>query len=363
MKIIMPIAILSMFMLASCGHKEQPVENKKFVLSDTMRNMIQLDTVKNCNVISELSLSGQVEFNENNVVKVFPRSSGQVIESKVSLGDKVSKGQVLAIIHSADVAGNYNDLGTACADLSIAKRQVDNVESLFKNGISSEKEYNEAKQNYNKALEARNKIQALIAINGGGKTNENGQYIVTAPIDGYIVEKKVTAGAFIRSDMSDNLFTISDLKNVWVYATVYEADIAKIKEGNPVKVMPLSYPDKIFSGVINKINQALDPQSKTMKVRIDIDNSEMLLKPDMFTKVLVFSKEGDDAICIPSAAIVSQDSKNYVVVYNSKEDMRIAEVEVIKTVGDKTYLREGLTTGQILITKNQLFIFNQLLNE
>lgn len=366
MKIRLNIFIPSFLAIAlsACGPKEQPVEaNKKFVLSDTMRHMIAVDTVQNCNVTGELSLSGLVSFNDNNVVKIYPRSSGQVVEAKVSLGDRVAKGQTLAVIKSADVAGNYNDLNSANADLAIAKRQMENTESLFKNGISSEKELIEAKQNYQKALSARDKIQSLININGGGRTKEGGQYVVTAPIDGYIVEKKITAGAFIRQDMGDNMFTISDLKNVWVYANVYEADIPKIKEGDAVRVQPLSYPNKSFSGKVDKISQVLDPQSKVMKVRIDIDNREMLLKPDMFAKVFVSNKEGVEAICIPSTAIVSQDGKNYVVVYKSAEDMSIAEVEIMKTVGEKTYVKNGLQPGQLLITKNQLFIFNKLLEE
>ncbi len=363
MKQSIVIAIVAAIFFTACEHKEAVVENRKFVLSDTMRNLIQTDTVQNCNIAGEILLSGVVGFNDNNVVKVFPRSSGQVVESKVSLGDRVSKGQALAIIKSADVAANYNDLNSANADLATAKRQMENSESLYKNGISSEKEYHEAKQNYQKALSARDKIQSLISINGGGKTSEGGKYIVTAPIDGYIVEKKVTAGAFIRPDMADNLFTISDLKTVWVNANVYEADISKINEGNAVKVLPLSYPDKIFTGRIDRISQVLDPQSKTMKVRINIDNKDMLLKPDMFVKVIVSNKVGTDATCVPTSALLSQDGKNYVVVYASKEDMRIAEVEIVKTLEGKTFVKGRIKPGQIVITKNQLFVFNKLLNE
>ncbi len=356
--------LLPLVLLFSCEHKEQAVEvNKKFVLSDTMRNLIQIDTVQDCNIADELSLSGVVGFNDNNVVKVFPRISGQVLEAKVSLGDKVSKGQVLAVIHSADVAGNYSDLTSTKADVSIAKRQMDNVESLYKSGISSEKEFNEAKQNYEKALAARDKVQSVISINGGGKTSEGGKYLVTAPIDGYIVEKKVTAGAFIRQDMGDNLFTISDLKNVWVYANVYEADISKIKEGYAVKVLPLSYPDRVFNGKIDRISQVLDPLSKSMKVRINLDNNEMLLKPDMFAKVLVSNQEGTRALCIPGASILQQDGKSYVVVYKNDSDMKIVQVDLIKTVDNKTYISHGLNVGDKLISKNQILIFNQLTSE
>jgi cobalt-zinc-cadmium efflux system membrane fusion protein len=98
-------------------------------------------------------------------------------------------------------------------------------------------------------------------------------------------------------------------------------------------------------------------------VRVDLENKDMLLKPDMFVKVLVSNTEGSNAICIPTAAVVSQDGKNYVVVYNNDQDMHIAEVEILKTVEEKTYVRGGLTPGQLLITKHQLFIFNKLLDE
>lgn len=358
------IGLFGLSLLSACGKKEeQQNENKKFVLSDSMQRMIQVDTVQYCNIADEISLTGEVSFNENNVVKIFPRSGGQVMESHASLGDKVTKGQVLAVIRSADVAGNYSDLSSTNADVTIAKRQMENAESLYKNGISSEREYIEAKQNYEKALAARNKIQSVININSGGKSSAGGQYTLTAPIDGYIVEKKIATGAFIRPDMGDNVFTISNLKNVWIYANVYESDIAKVKEGYAATVVPMAYPDKKYDAQIDKVSQVLDPQSKAMRVRVTLENKDMLLKPDMFAKVIVSNKEGSQAMCIPTNAIVSQDGKNYVVTYNNKSDMGISEIDIIKTVGDQTFIRSGLKQGQKLITKNQLFIFNQLLNE
>jgi membrane fusion protein, heavy metal efflux system len=362
MKHIIIVNLLLIALFASCKHAEEVKdENKKFVLSDTMMQMIKIDTVRKCNIDDQVSLSGQVNFNENSVVKIYPRNSGQVLESKVSLGDRVHKGQALAVVKSADIAGNYSDLSSAEADLAIAKRALENTESLYKNGISSEKEFIEAKQNYNKALSVKNKLQATLNINGGIKTNAGGQYLLSSPIDGYVVEKKVTAGAFIRADMGDYLFTISDLKTVWVNANIYEADIQRVKEGYPVTVTTLAYANKVFTGKIDKINEVLDAQSKALKARITLNNQDMLLKPDMFAKVIVNNEQGNLALCIPTSALVSQDSKNYVVVYKDPANMKIAEVEILKTVGDKTYIGSGIEEGQTLITKNQLLVFNQLI--
>jgi cobalt-zinc-cadmium efflux system membrane fusion protein len=364
-KFLIPFLFAIVLFTFSCTEKKEVKEEKatNFVLSDTMAKMISIDTVGSTNIDDELYLSGEINFNENNVNKIFPRNSGQILESKVTLGDKVSAGQVLAIVKSADVAGNYADLSNANADIAIAKRQMENEENLFKNGIASEKEYLEAKQNYEKTLTAKNKIQSLISINGGSNSNAVGTYTLTSPIDGYIVEKKANAGNFIRADMGDYLFTVSDLKNVWVNADVFEADISKVKEGYSVKVTTLAYPDKVFDGTIDKISEVLDPASKTLKVRIRLDNSERLLRPQMFAKVVVSNKEGRKAVVIPTKSLVSLNGKTYVVVYNSNSDMKIAEVSVLKQSGDNTFINRGVIPGQKIITHNQLLVFQQLLNQ
>ena len=360
--LIIPVFIA--LVIISCKEKKEIKEEpKKFVLSDTMSKMVTIDSVSSCYIDNAITLSGEISFNENNVNKVFPRSSGQVVECKVTLGDKVHAGQVLAVLRSADVAGNYADLNSANADIAITKRQMDNTESLYKNGIASEKEYTEAKQNYEKALSAKAKIQSIISINGGSGSNAGGAYNLISPISGYIVEKKVNTGNFIRADMGDYLFTISDLKNVWVNANVFEADIPKVKEGFHVEVSTLAYPDKKMTGTVDKMSQVLDPTNKTLRIRIRLENPELLLRPEMFARVIVSNKENKKAICIPTKALISLNGKTFVVVYRSNSVMKIAEVNILKTVGDQTYLLSVVNPGDKIITQNQLLVFQQLLNQ
>ncbi|PWU03786.1 MAG: efflux RND transporter periplasmic adaptor subunit [Bacteroidetes bacterium] len=360
-KSILSISILMLF-CAFYGCKPKVIakeEKKQFCLSDTMQSMIKIDSVRYEPINDELHLSGEVAFDENKIVKVFPNSSGQVLEVKVSFGDKVTAGQVLAVMKSADVAGNYNDLVSAEADLRVAKRQMDNQESLYKNGISSQKEYEEAKGNYEKAEAVKNKIESLIKINGGGNTQPGGIYYIKSPINGYIVEKKVNAGNFIRMDMSDNMFTISDLKDVWIWANVFETDIAKVKEGYTAKVTTLSYPDKIYAGVVDKISTVLDPTNKVLRVRVRLLNPDMTLKPEMFANIIITNTENRKAIAIPSTAIVEENGKTYVVVYNGNCDLKVMEVSILKIVGDKTYLNSGVQPGQKLLTHNALMIYDE----
>lgn len=347
--------------LSACHEKkQQDTESKDVCISDSLSKMITIDTAKTTTMKDELTLSGEVSNDDNNVVKVFPFSSGQVIAVKVSLGDKVSKGQTLAVMRSADVAGNYTDLSSTQSDVSVAKRQLDQAEYLYKNGISSEREYTEAKENYNKAVAANRKVRDQIAINGGGNTSESGQLVIKAPESGYIVEKNITAGSFIRQDNSGSMFTISNMKDVWIWANVFESDISKVKVGYTAKVTTLAYPGKVFMGKVNEISSVLDPDNKVLKIKIALPNPDMLLKPEMFTNVVITNNENAQAVSVPAKAIIFDSSKNYVVVYNSKCDLKVREVNVIKTVDDVSYIGSGLNPGDKVISKNGLLLYDAL---
>jgi membrane fusion protein, heavy metal efflux system len=361
MKKIFIIVALSTYVLVGCNNSDgKAIVKKEPVISDSLSKMITIDTVRVLPIGDQLKLSGEIGYDENSVVKVFPNSSGQVLKVAVSFGDYVHKGQTLAIIKSADVAGNYSDLASAESDVKIAKRQYDNAKSLYESGISSQREYEEAKENFDKATAVANKIKSMIRINGGGHTNAGGTYTIVAPSNGYIVEKKIADGAFIRSDMADNLFTISELKNVWVWANVYETDIAKVKQGYLAQVTTLAYPDKIFIGTVDKVNDLIDPANKSLRVRITLHNDNLLLKPEMFANVVIVNKEAKTALAIPSTAVVTDNGKNFAVVYNSNFDVKVKPIQVLKVEGNTTYIADGLEPGEKLISQNQLLVYDAI---
>src|SRR5207245_2227229 len=130
---------------------------------------------------------------------------------------------------------------------------------------------------------------------------------------------------FIRPDMGNNLFTISDLKDVWVWANVFEADIAKVKEGTDVQVKTLAYPDRTYTGKVDKISEVLDPTNKALRVRIKLNNADMMLKPQMFASVIVTNPLNQQATCVSTKALLQQNGKTYVVVYNNDHDMKVSE--------------------------------------
>jgi cobalt-zinc-cadmium efflux system membrane fusion protein len=309
-------------------------------------------------------LTGKITFDEDKVARIFPLVSGHITDVKVSLGDYVEKGQILATIRSADMANYYNEYKSSQSELSIAKKNMEVTGDMRKSGVSSDKDYLVAQGDYQKALAQYNKISEILKINGSilaANDSAGSGYVLKAPISGFIVEKNITIGMDLRSDESNSLFTISDLKNVWAVANVYESDIAKIKIDASTDVTTLSYPDKIFTGKVEKISNILDAESRVMNVKIRLDNIGYLLKPGMFTHINIHFPESKKMLTTHSNAILFDENKYYVLRYRNKCDVTMQQVSVYKSLNDVAYLTsDSLQPGDQLIVRNGLFILSAL---
>ncbi|MDE3235547.1 MAG: efflux RND transporter periplasmic adaptor subunit [Bacteroidota bacterium] len=356
--------ILLMFAIiafASCKTEQNKTETErqKYVIPDSLAKTLTIDSVGISPLMSAVNFTGKVTFNEDHVVKVYPLVSGNVQDVKVMLGDYVQAGQVLAVIKSTEMAGYSSDLVNAQTNLSLAKKNLDAQQDLFKSGLASQLDVLNAQTNYEQAKAQLAKTTKVLKINGA---NTQGDYVVKAPISGFIVEKFITNNTAIRADNGNNIFTISDLQNVWVIANVYESNISLVHQGDAADITTLSYPGKVFHGKVDKIMNVLDPTNKVMKVRIMLSNPGYVLKPEMFTNITITNKENKPTLCVPSKAIVFDHSENYVLVYKNNADVRITPVSVLNIVGDKTYLAGGVKPGDKVIGSQAILIYDALNN-
>ncbi|PSL45533.1 cobalt-zinc-cadmium efflux system membrane fusion protein [Chitinophaga niastensis] len=351
----------STVLIQSCG--TQPTQNanekQKYVIPDTVLHALKIDTVQNSPLVNALTLTGKVTANDDNVSKIFPMVSGKIKDIKVMLGDYVNKGQTLAVMSSSEMAGFGADLVNAEAGVKVARKNMDATQDMYNSGISSQKDLLSAQTDYQKAQSELNRVNKVLNINGG---NTGGEYIIKTPISGFVVEKLVTNNTMVRADNSTNLFTISDLKNVWIIANVYESNIGQVHLGDNVEVTTLSYPGKVFHGKVDKVFNVLDPTNKVMKVRIVLQNDDYALKPEMFASVRVVYKDGQEALSIPSQALIFDHSQYYVLVYASKSDVKITPVKVISAIGDRTYISAGINAGDKIIASQAILIYDALNN-
>ena len=289
--------------LVSCKSRPENViaEKEKYIIPDSLQKNITIDTVTKCPLVNALTLTGSVDFDQDHQVNIYPLVSGNIQDVKVQIGDYVTAGQTLAVVKSSEMAGFSNNLIVAETNLTATKKQLDAAKDLYSSGLSSQLEVTAAQVNYDQAVAQLQLVKRVLKINGN---NTQGDYIVKAPINGFIVQKNITNNTAIRSDNGNSIFSISDLKNVWIQANVYESNIGNVHLGDEVNITTLSYPGKIFKGKVDKILNVLDPTNKVMKVRIILPNTDYALKPQMFASVTVMSKVNQQAICIPSSALI-----------------------------------------------------------
>ena len=357
---IILLLLLAGMMIQSCGENDKKIATRqKYIIPDSILKRMVVDTVTTCPLVDAITLTGSVDFNQDNQVNIYPLVSGNIDNVKVQLGDHVTAGQVLAVVKSSEMAGYSSNLVNAETNLRVTKKNLDAQKDLFSSGLASQLDVTAAQANYDQALAQLELIKRVLKINGD---NTQGDYIIKAPISGFIVQKNITNNTAIRADNGNNLFTISDLKNVWVQANVYESNISKVHLGEEVSITTVSYPDRVFKGKIDKILNVLDPTNKVLKVRIVLPNPDYALKPQMFTRVIVTNRLSTKAICISSKALIFDHSQYFVLIYDGKGVAEIRHVQIINTIGDKTYISDGIKEGDRVVASDAILIYDALNN-
>mgnify|MGYP002927144384 FL=1 len=358
-RILLPACLCAALLSACSGQTEAPQETtRELFLTDSLQNVVSVDTVHIHEVADELTLNGRVTFNQEQVARVFPIFGGTVTEVSAEIGDHVRKGDILAVIRSGEVADYEKQKKEAEQQLIIARRNLQSVQDMFASGMASERDVLQARQELSNAEAEEKRITEIFSIyHLAGKS----LYLVKAPVSGFIVEKNINKEMQIRSDQNDEMFVISGLENVWVMADVYESDISKVHENAPVRITTLAYPGKEFTGKIDKVYNMLNDESKTMNVRVKLTNENYLLKPGMFTNVSVISRSSDKQLPrIDSHALVFEDGKNFVVTVDAAGKLAVKEVEVYRQLSKECYLSSGVQEGDRILNKNVLLVYNAL---
>lgn len=357
---VLGLGLMAAALTACTAHKtEESGEEQGWVLSDSMLHTLRIDTATARPVESEISLTGKIAPNEDEVARIFPMVSGVVTSMKAQSGDLVKAGETLAVLHSPEMAGYTADQRVNKSALATAKRNLDVAESFYKSGLSSQKELEEARAEYAKAEAELNRANTVLSINGGASAKSD--YLVRSPITGFVISRSGAEHMQWRPDNTEPIFVIANLRSVWAMINVYESDIANVKEGDNVAITTLSYPDKIFNGKVQKLYNVLDPDNKVLKARVSIDNPDFLLKPEMFVSVKAQRHAAAEGVSIPSRGIIFDNDKQYVLVLTHAEPkIAVHEITVARTVEDRAYISSGLKEGDEVIASRQVFIYESL---
>jgi len=303
---------------AAIKNPVQPPAGEAWLTAEQVKEAkIEMAPVEEQNVDDTVVASGRVTFDDQRVTHIFSPVTGRVTRIEANLGQRVKKGDVLATIESPDVGIASSDLGKAQADLIAAEHDYNRQKELFAAHAASQKDYEQAEDNYRKAKSETERARAKASLFRTGGDSVSQGYTLRSGIDGEVIARNVSPGMEVQGQYGGGqaveLFTIGELDRVWVLAEVFEMDVARVKLGSKAVVHVVAYPNKVFEGKVDYVSDSLDPQTRTAKIRCTFDNPDRLLKPEMYATVSV-SVEERKALAIPHSAVLRLGEQTVVFV-------------------------------------------------
>ena len=299
-----------------------------------------------------LTLPGEVTINADRVAHIVPRVSGVVREVKKNLGDVVKKGEVLAILESRELADAKAGFLAAHERLAIAQTNFTREEQLWKQKISAEQEYLQAKQVLAEAkIELRSLEQKLHAL---GLSDANlaklpsqehmnfTRYEIVAPFDATIIEKHLTLGEAVKDD--SDIFTLADLQSVWVIFDVHQKDLTMIQKDQPV-IVRAGHGISDAEGKIAYIAPIIGKNTRTTPIRVVLPNPTGQWRPGLFVTGQILVENIDVPVLVPAECIMMIDGKSCVFV-KTQEGFEPQPVTLGRTTDTLAEITSGLSAGQ-----------------
>jgi membrane fusion protein, heavy metal efflux system len=349
--------------LAACGKKFDPASGAapaSQVVETSNSGLVTVATPERFSLVpagaielrSKLNVTGTVNPDIAREVPVISLASGRVVDILTRLDDNVKKRQLLLRVQSPDITNAFDTYLKAVNDEHLAKTQLDRAAILFQHGAIPKSQLDQAQDSEQDALADLHAAEGQLDTLGVNKDHPSNIVNVYAPISGVVVAQNVTNAAATGMTYAGNstAFTIADLSTVWVICDVYENDIPKVRLGQQASIRIDAYPDKVLIGRISDIGPVLDPNLRTAKVRIEIQNPGML-RLGMFVTATFESREQKTYAVIPSNAILHLHDLDWVYVPAGDKQFQRVQVNPGDTLpGNKQEILSGITPGQQVVS-------------
>jgi membrane fusion protein, heavy metal efflux system len=298
-------------------------------------------------------VTGTVNPDISRTIPVISIASGRVVEVHARIGDYVKKGQLLMDVQSTDVSGAFGQYLKAVNDERLAKVQLDRAKILNDKGAIPNSQVEIAQNAEEDAVAALSAAEEQLRVLGVDKNHPAAIVKVYAPASGFIIAQNVTnsAAAGVTYSGSSNAFTIADLSHVWIVCDVYENDLPKVRLGQKADIRLTAYPDRVLTGVISDIGAVLDPQIRTAKVRIQVENPDTLMRVGMFATATLHSRTLQTHAQVPATAVLHLHDRDWVYVPAGDSSFRRVTVLGGATLpGNMQEIISGINAGQQVVS-------------
>ncbi len=308
-------------------------------LSTSVASALTETRVSEIALPGELETTGQVNFDDRLVSTIVSRVSGRLEDIRVSQWDTVHRGENILSLYSPDfmtAEAEYLQAASGTKRAS-ARGAVDDAYGLTHEISNSSGDLKAAAIRKLELLGLRSDDIANI------REATPSQWM-RAPISGIVVTKLALRGAQVNP--GDQLFALATLQRVWITADLYEVDCSRVRVGQRLEAVTVSYPDEVFKGVVDKISPAVDRNAHVLSLRCEVENPDEMLKPQMLARVRIVTRPGS-ALVVPEEAVVFDDDAYYAFVKTGSHQFERRKVQ-ISSWNDQGYARilSGLNVGE-----------------
>ncbi|WP_447985676.1 efflux RND transporter periplasmic adaptor subunit [Nitrospira sp. Nam74] len=318
---------------------------------------------------------GTVVPNQHAVAEITTLVRGRVVDVYVDLGQEVKAGGLLAILYSSELGLAQSAYLKAAAHLYVAERAFSRAQSLLEEKVIglAEMQRREGEMISARAekRESQDRLRLLGMSNEQIARLDREQTIqshvpIVAPFDGRVIVRNLTKGEVVET--TEKLFVVADLSEVWVIANIPEKDIPyihqdQLKHGQMVEVIVTAYPNQIFHGKITYVGDVLDPATRTMRLRLELPNSDRKLKPEMYATIRVYSDPEKNVLVVPESAVQRDRDRRFVFVQRDAQSFEVRDVKPGESSGDMIKVVDGLQEGESIVTQGAFVLKSELLEE
>jgi len=314
----------------------------------------------------QLSLPGEISADPSRLAHIVPQVAGVIREVRKEIGDRVIKGEVMAILDSRELSELKSAFLVAKEQVTLTESTFQREEKLWKQSVSSEREYLEAKQALAKArIELEAAGQKLHALGFSEEYVHNLSfhqgvpftlYEITAPFDGTVINKHITLGEALAEDAE--AFIIADLSTVWVNLTVYQKDLPYVHNGQPV-IISSKQGNLQTEGIISYISPILFEETRTATARVVLNNQNGLWRPGLFVNAIITAEETMVPLLVPKTALVTKGEEMFVFV-RTAEGFELKPVKTGRENGTHAEIISGLEEGRQYVSSGFFTLKSEL---
>jgi len=310
-----------------------------------------------------VGLYGRLAWDDDLTVRIYSPVAGRVISAPVEVNALVAKNDPLATLDSPDFGQALATARTAVGNFMAADKTLTREKELLSHGAAAQKDVEAAEAAYVAATAERDRAQATLANLGGSVASTNEIYALRAPLAGVVVEKNISPGQEIRSDLMlanaqqfiNPLFVVTDPTRLWLFLDVTELDLTRLTPGSEIFIHTAAYPDKIFHGRLEMIGRELDPTTRTVKARCVVDNCANLLRAEMYVNVDV-AASGPAGVDVPTKALFLKGEEHYVFVQTGPAQFTRRKVKLGLEGDSRTVVTAGLAPGERVVGEGCLLL-------